>query len=68
MDRVLLYITVAVVSHCRSVYLKRKEHSEELKIEKEKCFSQKLRNELLLEEVYVAKAGISKSKLDTDFS
>ena len=43
-----LYITEAVVSHCKAAYLKRKESSEQMNVEKEKDFIELFRNEFLL--------------------
>ena len=51
-----LYITASVVSHCKCLYLKRNQCTEQMKIQKEKSFREKFQNELLFEEVSVAKA------------
>ena len=64
-----LYITEAVVSHCKSVYLKRKECSVQIKVEKENNFIELFQNEFLLkkETNSVVREGSLNLKVDTNF-
>ena len=39
-----MYVMLPIVLHCRKMYLKRKEHSAKLKIEKRKSFRELVRN------------------------
>ena len=62
------YVTVALMDHCRSFYLKRREEAEMVKQQNKKFLRQKLSDEIDLERQADAAGSSRASQLNTDFS